>query len=144
MMSWRGSLEDSLFFWGGSWSIPYPSCFRLELSSVLKLIPKNGCFSGPPCLDVSMPCHPLWVSWSLPTYCVWDHAALAFDHWPATRTSRSSGDVGCEMVDVNGLLYTLLMKNKGGYLFGFVWKCCVYSQWNSHLIVIMISKTIGV
>ena len=27
--------------------------------------------------------------------------------------------------------------------FGFVWKCWVYSQWNSHLIGIMISKTIG-
>ena len=27
--------------------------------------------------------------------------------------------------------------------FGFVWKCLVYSQWNSHLIGIMISKTIG-
>ena len=26
---------------------------------------------------------------------------------------------------------------------GFVWKCCVYSQWNSHFIGIMISKTIG-
>ena len=26
---------------------------------------------------------------------------------------------------------------------GFVWKCWVYSQWNSHLIGIMISKTIG-
>ena len=30
---------------------------------------------------------------------------------------------------------------RGGY--GFVWKCWVYSQWNSHLIGIMISKTIG-
>ena len=28
-------------------------------------------------------------------------------------------------------------------LYGFVWKCWVYSQWNSHLIGIMISKTIG-
>ena len=27
--------------------------------------------------------------------------------------------------------------------YGFVWKCWVYSQWNSHLIGIMISKTIG-
>ena len=26
---------------------------------------------------------------------------------------------------------------------GFVWKCWVYSQWNSHLTGIMISKTIG-
>ena len=26
---------------------------------------------------------------------------------------------------------------------GFVWKCWVYSQWNSHLIGIRISKTIG-
>ena len=29
------------------------------------------------------------------------------------------------------------------FLYGFVWKCWVYSQWNSHLIGIMISKTIG-
>ena len=28
-------------------------------------------------------------------------------------------------------------------IYGFVWKCWVYSQWNSHLIGIMISKTIG-
>ena len=27
--------------------------------------------------------------------------------------------------------------------YGFVWKCWVYSQWNSHLIGIMIMKTIG-
>ena len=27
--------------------------------------------------------------------------------------------------------------------YGFVWTCWVYSQWNSHLIGIMISKTIG-
>ena len=27
--------------------------------------------------------------------------------------------------------------------FGFVWKCWVYSQWNSHLIGIMNSQTIG-
>ena len=28
-------------------------------------------------------------------------------------------------------------------LSGYVWKCWVYSQWNSHLVGIMISKTIG-
>ena len=28
-------------------------------------------------------------------------------------------------------------------IIGFVWKCWVYSQWNSHLLGIMISKTIG-
>ena len=28
-------------------------------------------------------------------------------------------------------------------MIGFVWKCGVYSQWNSHLIGIMISKSIG-
>ena len=28
-------------------------------------------------------------------------------------------------------------------LYGFVWKCWVYSQWNSHSIGIMISKTTG-
>ena len=33
--------------------------------------------------------------------------------------------------------------NQSVCIFGFVWKCWVYSQWNSHLIGIMISKTIG-
>ena len=36
-----------------------------------------------------------------------------------------------------------LLSIQGSHTYGCVWKCWVYSQWNSHLIGIMISKTIG-
>ena len=43
------------------------------------------------------------------------------------------------LVKVATLLWTFMIYN----LYGFVWKCWVYSQWNSHLIGIRINKTIG-
>ena len=45
----------------------------------------------------------------------------------------------------NGILHEGLRNGSKleNLLNGFVWKCWVYSQWNSHLTGIMISKTIG-
>ena len=59
------------------------------------------------------------------------------------KTNLAKLDDDLESRDRSGCIWETATPRNVLFLFGFVWKCWVYSQWNSHLIGIMISKTIG-
>ena len=103
---------------------------------------------------------PLKISKMVDLTIVWNHPALRISSFLAQHVGATPGVLSsthrpigswsarrCHRLSVrntaDGAFGDRIRTNIFRCLYGYVWKCWVYSQWNSHLVGIMISKTIG-